>query len=314
MTSPHFLQTQAWAQFQRDLGRVTNTRSGPGWHYVAIRETGKFHTRLYVPYGPTFVDDKALLLALDDLEGLASRSDVTFVRIEPTSDAAIPILRKRGFLIREEESVQPATTRIIDLRLGESQILAQMKRTTRPRIRNYAKKGVRIRQTSDPEEIDVLVSLLAPVSQRNHVSFHSADYFRVLAQSLFPTGDASLFIAEVGGKAVAASLAFDTDRTRIYAHAAADDDYRSLHVGTALVGEMILDAARRGMESFDLYGITESQDPHHPWAGFTTFKEGFGGEVVRYAGMWELPIRRTRYRMLHWLRKMRAALSYQRGK
>lgn len=308
MTAPHFLQTQQWAQFQRDLGRVTLTRSGPGWHYMAIRETGWLNTRLYVPYGPTFTDERALAAALDDLEILAVRWNVTFIRVEPVSLAAIPILRKRGFVTRGEVSVQPSVTRIVDLKGSESQIVAQMKRTTRPRVRNYAKKGISIRQSVDPRDIGILIKLLGRVSERNRVSFHSAEYFEMLARSLFPSGAASLFIAEVDNKVAAVSLPFDSGQTRIYAHAAADDDYRTLHVGTALVGEMMLDAARRGMESFDLYGITESGDPQHPWAGFTTFKEAFGGNVVRYAGMWELPIHRTRYRVLQLLRRVRSDL------
>ncbi|MBI2624025.1 peptidoglycan bridge formation glycyltransferase FemA/FemB family protein [Candidatus Parcubacteria bacterium] len=33
------------------------------------------------------------------------------------------------------------------------------------------------------------------------------------------------------------------------------------------------------------------------WAGFTQFKQGFGGRVVEYVGTWDLPLRSTWYRL-----------------
>ena len=43
---------------------------------------------------------------------------------------------------------------------------------------------------------------------------------------------------------------------------------------------MIIDAKHNGRKKFDFWGVTTSEDPNHPWYGFTKFKKSFGGELV----------------------------------
>jgi lipid II:glycine glycyltransferase (peptidoglycan interpeptide bridge formation enzyme) len=73
-------------------------------------------------------------------------------------------------------------------------------------------------------------------------------------------------------------------------------------------------AASKGCRDYDLWGITTSGDPTHPWYGFSEFKRGFGGEVVEYAGTWDLKLSAAssaalsvRERTLHAYRRMRSA-------
>ena len=47
-------------------------------------------------------------------------------------------------------------------------------------------------------------------------------------------------------------------------------------------------AAEAGLREYDLWGLPPDGDPSHPWAGLWQFKTGFGGEMVEYAGAWEL--------------------------
>jgi lipid II:glycine glycyltransferase (peptidoglycan interpeptide bridge formation enzyme) len=106
---------------------------------------------------------------------------------------------------------------------------------------------------------------------------------------------ATLYIADYEDTPIAVAFVFDSKDTRTYAHAAADDTYRKLNAGTAIVGQMILDAKTAGLQFVDLYGIADSDDPHHPWAGFTKFKKSFGGEPITYPGAWDLPLRPLQY-------------------
>ena len=48
----YFLQTEAWADFQRSLGRRVHQRSGRGWSFLAIEEKNPAGKVLYAPYGP----------------------------------------------------------------------------------------------------------------------------------------------------------------------------------------------------------------------------------------------------------------------
>lgn len=290
-----FLQSPDWQRFQESLGRTTYTEAGEGWSYLAIKEAGTLNTRLYTPYGPECHDLNSFNDAITSLTALAKKEHVTFIRVEPTYPITPDQLRQRGFRPVTYQQLQPAHTQIIDLTQPSDDILAQMSQNSRNITRNYHKKGVTIRTSHNPDEMSILSSLLAGVATRNHITAHDETYFRAQADALFPTKAATLYIAELNKTPIAAALVYDSEDTRTYAHAAADDTHRKLGIGTALVGQMILDAKDKGLSSFDLYGIAPSHDPHHPWAGFTKFKKSFGGLEVTYPGAWDLPLNKLGY-------------------
>lgn len=293
MTS--FLQSSDWQQFQEQLGRTTYRASGDMWSYLAIKETGTLNTRLYTPYGPEYRTLDDFDAALVSLTTVGKQQGVTFVRVEPALQITTDQLQKRGLHPVTYQQLQPAHTQMIDLTQSREDILANMSQSSRNITRNYHKKGISIRTSHNPEDITILTSLLARVASRNHITAHSETYFRTQAETLFSTKAATLYIAELEGLPIAAALIYDTADTRTYAHAAADDVHRKLSAGTALVGQMILDAKDEGLTSFDLYGIAPSDDPHHPWGGFTKFKKSFGGTEVTYPGAWDLPLKPFRY-------------------
>ena len=293
MTS--FLQSPARQAFQQALGRTTYSDSSDDWSYLAIKESGTLNTRLYTPYGPVAESAEAFARAIASLEALGRQERATFLRVEPTSGVTAEQLRAHGWRPVTYQQLQPAHTQLIDLSQSRDDLLAQMSQNSRNITRNYHKKGVTIRTSRNPEDITVLTSLLSRVAGRNHITVHSDQYFRTQAETLFPLGAATLYIAELEGTPIAAALVYDSSDTRTYAHAAADDAHRKLSAGTALVGQMILDAKDAGLKEFDLYGIAPSDDPAHPWAGFTRFKKSFGGREVTYPGAWDLPLRPLAY-------------------
>jgi lipid II:glycine glycyltransferase (peptidoglycan interpeptide bridge formation enzyme) len=291
----HFLQSPAWNAFQTKLGRKTITDQGEGWSYFAVQETGTLNSRLYTPYGPEFNSLGTFDAALSSLTSAAHIHHATFIRIEPTSGLNENDLRKRGFRPVTYQQLQPAHTLIVDLSEPTETILGNMSQNSRNITRNYKNKGVTIRASYNPADITILTTLLSGVAARNHIKTHNADYFTSQAVTLFPEKKAVLYIAEYESQPIAAALVYDSPTTRYYAHAAADDTYRKLSAGTALVGQMILDAKAAGFAAFDLYGVADTDDPHHPWAGFTKFKRSFGGATVNYLGPWDLPINKPGY-------------------
>lgn len=301
----HFLQSHAWEAFQHELGRKTFRDQGDGWSYLAVLEHGTGNTRLYVPYGPTYETPAQFDAAMASLTTLAREQSATFIRVEPMGPLTPSDLKARKLLPVTYQHLQPHATQIIDLQLSRENLLAQMSQNTRNITRNYTKKDIRITTSRDPKDISILTTLLQAVAARTHLRPHSDEYFQAQARALMPLGAATLYVARLNDTPIAASLVFDSDSTRYYAHAAADDAYRKLSAGTALLGQMILDAKEQGLRYVDLYGIADTDDPTHPWAGFTKFKKSFGGSPSHSAGAWDLPIRRFAYwayRAYHTLR------------
>jgi lipid II:glycine glycyltransferase (peptidoglycan interpeptide bridge formation enzyme) len=291
----HFLQSDAWRQFQEALGRKSFTDQGDGWSYTAYLEKGSGNTRLYTPYGPTLERPDVLPAAIDSLLAHARRHKATFLRIEPPTNTDEKTLEALGFKPVTYQQLNPARTQVVDLSPAPEDILAQMSQNSRNLTRNYEKKGLMITSSQDPKDVTILTTLLHGVASRNHITPHSDAYFETQAKILFPLGAARLFYATFEDKPIAAALVYDSDDTRYYAHAAADDEFRKLSAGTALVGHMILDAKSQGLSWFDLYGIAPEGAPNHPWAGFTKFKQSFGGQPVEFLGAWDLPLKLLPY-------------------
>lgn len=291
----HFLQSEAWEAFQQSLDRPAISDRGEGWSYTAYLEKGAGNTRLYVPYGPTLETPEAFPAALASLKQAATSHNATFLRIEPTEQLDSAWLKKQGFKPVTYQQLNPAHTLVIDLLQPEDDLLRHMSQNSRNLTRTYQNKGLAIKQSQKPVDISILTSLLHKVAMRNHITPHSDSYFKQQAEVLFPLDAARLFYATYEDRPIAAALVYDSPTTRYYAHAAADDDFRKLSAGTALVGQMILDAKSRGQTGFDLYGIAPPNQPNHPWSGFTKFKKSFGGEIVNYSGAWDLPLKPLSY-------------------
>lgn len=295
----HFLQSDAWADFQRGLGREVYIKSGKGWRYMAVLETGKGNKRLYCPYGPVCDDDQSLQVAMASLMDLGKQLGVTFLRVEPTGHISAETLKRIGCKKVAYNQLQPEQTQVITLGTkADDEILADMHPNNRNLYRTYSKKGLNIISSKNPADIEIFLNLIRKVAKRTGLRPHSDGYFRVQAKSLFNSGAAKLFYVKYQDRPIAASIVYDDLSSRYYAHAAADDDFRKLSAGTALVAYMIFDAQKHGKTEFDLYGIapkSPAEDPKHRWAGFTKFKLGFGGVRRDYIGAWDYPLRRARY-------------------
>lgn len=306
------LQTDAWATFQRDLGHEVLQAAGDGWSYLAVAEGGRPMPSLYVPYGPLADSPAAFDAALADLTRAARERKCWFVRIEPAFAAVAEAgetpedaLHRRGLKLSPRQ-VQPGHTQVIDLTRDEKSILAGMKSTNRNLHRNIHKKGVSYRASRDPRDIGVLLRYLEETAARNGFHRQSDAYLTQAARSLMPLGAAVLYIALLDDEPIGAALAYDSDDTRAYAHAATDFAHRKLSANVSLVSRMILDAKEQGLTRFDLFGTApEGVGPEHEWYGFTTFKKSFGGRPEAYPGTWDLPVRPGRYRAYRGLRSGR---------
>ncbi len=303
------LQTDIWAAFQRELGKTVHTASGPGWHFVAIIESSPLGASLYCPYGPVAEDPTSLSAAMSVLTDLAREHGAFYVRVEPVNAGADhdvdPTLQTLG-LRPAPLDIQPRHSWLIDLQDEPKAILAGMRSSNRNVYRNIGKKGVSIRSSRDPQDVEILIGFLATTAAEREFTSHSADYLRTAARVLMPEGAAELYIAELEGHGpIAAALTYDTPEERVYAHAAADGEFRKLSAGVAVVVQLLLDAHDRGIATADMWGIAPPDQPDHKWVGFTKFKQSFGGSAVTYTGTWDLPVVGLRYRLYRTVRSAR---------
>lgn len=308
---PHFLQSPTWETYQKLEHTETMRLGTPDFSALALLKTTPVGNYLFCPYGPTISDGTPdeqktyFEAALHELKALATRHQAFFVRIEPTfpldtDDSPFTTADFERLGLKKSHNIEPAHTWTIDLTAPEETILKQMRGSNVQYWRSHAKKGLKIRQTQDPSEISILSSLLQGIASKDHFTPQDEAHLRHQLEASFAT----LYIAELNGQPLAASLVYDSDNTRFYAHAATSDANRKIAAGTVLLVQMILDAKAKGQQTFDFWGVTTSDDRSHPWYGFTQYKKSFGGELVTYAGTWDLPIDKTRYRLYTIIRSL----------
>lgn len=322
-----FCQSKEWQHYEEMEGHETFWREGEGWHYLAVLCKRPIGNYLYCPYGPV-AGARELSTALDSLVTLAKEQGCFFVRIEPmlalvkedqqgddtdgqrggdSSDndvITIDEMKKLGCV--KSHDLDPAHTWVLDLE-GQTreELLAGMSGTRTRYWKKAERNGVQIRRTKNPEEIGILSRLLNNLGEKN--GFRPQSYEHLKNQ--MKAGFATLYVAEVteNGEQVpiATLLVHEHDGVRSYAHTASNDKYRKLTAGTVLTVQAILDAKDEGMREFDFWGISTSEDPKHPWYHFSQYKRSFGGRQVDYAGTWDKPVKRWRYRLYRLLRRIK---------
>ncbi|MDO4508051.1 MAG: peptidoglycan bridge formation glycyltransferase FemA/FemB family protein [Candidatus Saccharibacteria bacterium] len=107
---------------------------------------------------------------------------------------------------------------------------------------------------------------------------------------------AKIYVAETAeGEKIAYGLVISSGEEADYYEAASTLLNRKLPGAYALLWRAIRDAKAAGARRFNLWGIAPAGQPNHRYAGVTTFKTGFGGEIIEYIPAHDLVISRFKY-------------------
>lgn len=306
----HFLQSDEWATFQKELGHRTYQKSGPGWEYFAILERGygklgRHFRRLYVPYGPTAESEEKLQKALASLDKLARDLKVDYIRIEP---AIIGVdnanVQPAGYTITKR-TAQPRHTLVVDITQSMQNILLGMSKTNRYLWNRSARNNLSFKISYKEKDLQHFLEMMAETAARTQSKFHDNYYFKALIEVLGPTKNAGVAYAYHNDEVLVGVLFADdfVAKTRYYLYAGSFDKAREFSANSPLVVYLLEQAKELGMETFDFFGVSPKEETNHRWSGLSKFKRSFGGEELVFSGTWEKPVRRGRYLLMNLARK-----------
>jgi len=156
------------------------------------------------------------------------------------------------------------------------------------------------------------VGLMRMTTERDGFSAHEDAYYKKQLEMLGARREGGLsvrlWLAEADGKAAAGAVVASFGTTATYLHGASDASMRQMMAPYLLHWRIMQQAKAQGVRSYDLWGTAPTDDPKHPWAGITRFKNGFGGRVVSYVGAWELPGKGFWYSLYRAAKYVRRAL------
>jgi lipid II:glycine glycyltransferase (peptidoglycan interpeptide bridge formation enzyme) len=182
----------------------------------------------------------------------------------------------------------------------EDDVLAGMNQQWRRNIKKAAKEGVVVRRSEPAEaeaDLKAFHDLYVHTAERDHFTPRPISYFRTMhdALSAEEPDRFQLWTARHDGDLVAATIAIRVGAHAWYSYGASSTEKREVRGSNAVQWEMIRAALAAGAEVYDLRGITDTLDADDPHLGLIQFKVGTGGEVVEYAGEWDLPLNRFLY-------------------
>jgi lipid II:glycine glycyltransferase (peptidoglycan interpeptide bridge formation enzyme) len=326
------LQSGFWGAFRQRLGwRVGAFRCGyRGREFrllVLIRRMPMGLELAYVPHGPEL--DEAVIererFLLDLAEALRPHlGRCLFLRFDPPWGVeglgnTPGALERSGGLYKAPMDIQPPSTVILDLTIGEEQLLADMKGKTRYNIRLASKKDVEISvvqsKLGEPEHLESALSewyrLYEETARRDRITLHSEDYYQGLFSlaGSYGEGAAELYLltARHEGDLLAGIIVAVMGEGAWYLYGASSDRKRNLMPSYGLQWRAIQLARERGCLFYDLFGIPPSEDPQHPMRGLFRFKTGFGGRVVNRPGCYDVALRPLLYRFYRIAEYLRSA-------
>lgn len=296
------LQGAGWADFQESINRPTLRESGSNWAWQGFVRSSRGLKYLIVPYGPLVHSNASA--AIQSVLTQARAAGCDFVRFEPRGTISLTEIKSHGG--RQIGEVQPQHTFVLDLTPTEEELRKNLQSGHRNRINTTAKRGITIRQVKDMSPMDDFLRLMADTAAHAHIVNHPDWYYRSMAEVLVGEGIASFYVSEVAGQVASVSLVYDWGDTRSYAHTGNSQALnREYKVAVSAAWQMILDAKSAGLTKFDFWGAAPDDNPAHKWAGITSFKKAFGGELVSTLGSWDVPLKQHKYRAYHFYRKLR---------
>lgn len=295
----NFLQSPSYAKMNEILGAkvVTEEFDGKGYAQMIVRNA-KRGRYLEIPCGPLmdYSDNKAVKAVFGKIAKIAEDEGCVFVRIRPQlmcDSKNLQLLADVG-LKKSPMHLAAEHTVMIDLTKSEDEMLASMRRQTRYEVRRAGKQGITVEKDNSEEIFKEFHKVQADTARRQN--FVPPNLKTLMAEREAFGDNISIYTAKTSeGKPIAYGMIIRDGKEGDYYEAASTELNRKMPGAYALLWQAMCDLKNGGYERFNLWGIAPAGQPNHRYAGVTTFKTGFGGEVVEYVPAHDMIISRAKY-------------------
>ena len=296
-----YLQMRGWARVKRANGwSATDVLAAAPGGIIAAQVLLRRPRPLpwsfaYAPRGPvTAAWGPAAIESFTEAARvtLASTGRVSHLRIDPEieedgrldPDGSLrAALRSAGW--RPGPSIQPPSTRIIDLRADEGALWGDLRKKWRQYVNRARSLGVTVEE-ADGTELGTFYEIYRETAARAGFLIRTEAAYRDAWNAYRPAGLARLLVARLPDGTPAAALLLIRCGGRVVepygGMTAAGAESRANYL---LKWEAIRSSREAGATAYDLWGLA------HP--GIAHFKAGFGGREVRYIGAWDLVLDRV---------------------
>lgn len=295
----NFLQSPAYGKMNELLdAKVVEEDFGEKGRALMIVRNAKRGRYLEIPCGPLldYKDKKTVKVVFEKIAEIAKKEKCVFVRVRPqllNTPENLKLLAELG-LKKSPMHLAAEHTVIIGLTKPEDELLANMRRQTRYEVRRAAKQGITVEKSQSEEIFKEFRKVQAETAKRQ--GFVPPNLRTLMAEREAFGDNIAIYVAKTDeGKPIAYGMIIKDGKEGDYYEAASTELNRKMPGAYALLWQVMKDLKAEGYERFNLWGIAPAGQPNHRYAGVTTFKTGFGGEVVEYVPAHDLVIAKMRY-------------------
>ncbi len=294
----HFMQSLDWRDFkcdknsfaimcEDDEGEVCGVML---MFVMKVRRTDKIY--LYCPRGPVCSREDAKVLSelLAEAEKIAKEIGAYKLTLDPDITAGdiawLDYFDRKGAAIgenaRDNGILQPFSVYRIDVNKSDEELIASFHSKARYCVRASIKSEA-VCRLGTREDIPVLCKLLSETASRDGFTARGEEYFYDMYDAL---GEkmCKLFIVEIGGRAIAASVLIAYAGKSWHMYAGSSDEFKETFPNFLMQWEMMRWSRDNGCMLYDMRGIAGEKDKLTPIEGLVRFKKRFGGELVSFVG------------------------------
>jgi peptidoglycan pentaglycine glycine transferase (the first glycine) len=295
----HFLQSQYWRACKDKLGNKTYS---VGDYFFQTTKLPIFKGNVgYMPRVDLTKIDWQLLLEL------GKSANCVFITVDPLNlfdEFEIKPEDSKEFKVAKGIPVHMQKTLILDLEKSEEELLSQMKQKHRYNIKVATKHGVVVKIDDSEDSFETFIKLYQKTVQRQGYSARNENYIRTVWEELRDFGSelplVTIATAYYQGKPLVSWMLFLYGDTIIYPYGGSSEEFRNVMAPYAIAWEIIKWGKENGYKKFDLFGLENEEND-----GYTRFKLGFGGDVIKYADTVDLVIDEKKYRVVKLAYKLR---------
>lgn len=294
----NFLQSPEYGKMNEILGCkvIIDDFDGKGWSLMIVRNA-KRGRYLEVPCGPLidWSDQKLVKAVFDKISKIAEQEKCVFARIRPQLTATPEHLELLDNLGTKKSPMHLAAehTVILDLTRSEEDLLSGMRRQTRYEVRRAEKLEIQVTSDNSEAAFEEFQKCQAETAKRQN--FVPPALNTLLAEREAFGNNIQIYKAVTAEGPVAYGLIIKNGVEADYYEAASTLLNRKLPGAYALLWQAMKDLKKEGYQRFNLWGIAPPGQPNHRYAGVTTFKTGFGGEIVEFVPAHDIIISKIKY-------------------
>ncbi len=311
----HPLQAWQWGEARKEMGvEVIRLGEFNGVKLKAVYQLtlhGVPFTHWKTGYLPRSIFPSKQVL--DFLDDYCLINNIISIKLEPYVEQT-PYSARDERLVKSPNSIFPEWTQIIDLTQSEEQLLKNMKSKTRYNLRLSEKKGVVVKEESNERGFKTFLKLYFETTKRQNYYGHNEAYHRAIWNNL-KKNISHIIVAYYQNVPLVVYELFHFKDRLYYVYGGSSEEYRSLMAAQLIMWGAIKLGKKIGAKYLDTWGsLGPDYESTHPWAGFTRFKEGFGGRFVQLSGSYDLVVNKPLYKLFNFAFRIRDTYLIFRGK